>query len=45
MKNDGGSDAKDGSEPVEGRVVNHPQATPPESRTGDGTDVPPSTRA
>ena len=45
MKKDGCSETKDGTEPVEGRVVNHPQATPPESRTGDGTDVPPSTRA
>ena len=42
---DGTTDAKDGSEPVEGRVINHPQAGAPESRTGDGTDVPPSTRA
>jgi len=45
MKKDGTSDAKDGSEPVEGRVINHPQAGAPESRAGDGTDVPPSTRA
>jgi sec-independent protein translocase protein TatA len=45
MKKDGTTDAKDGSEPVEGRVINHPQAGAPESRTGDGTDVPPSTRA
>ncbi|SDP60262.1 sec-independent protein translocase protein TatA [Arthrobacter sp. ok909] len=45
MKKDGTSDAKEGSEPVEGRVVNHPQAAAPESRTGDGTDIPPSTRA
>ena len=28
--------AKDGSEPVEGRVINHPQAGAPESRTGYG---------
>jgi sec-independent protein translocase protein TatA len=45
MKKDGTTEAKDGSEPVEGRVINHPQAGAPESRTGDGTDVPPSTRA
>ena len=47
MKKDGTtSEAKDGSEPVEGRVINHPQQPgTPESRTGDGTDVPPSTRA
>jgi sec-independent protein translocase protein TatA len=45
MKKDGTADAKDGTEPVEGRVINHPRAGAPESRTGDGTDVPPSTRA
>jgi sec-independent protein translocase protein TatA len=45
MKKDGTPEAKDGSDPVEGRVVNHPQTGAPESRTGDGTDVPPSTRA
>jgi sec-independent protein translocase protein TatA len=45
MKKDGSSEAKDASEPVEGRVINHPQSGAPESRTGDGTDVPPSTRA
>jgi sec-independent protein translocase protein TatA len=45
MKNDGGSDAKDGSEPVGGRIVNHPLVTDPESRPGEGTDVPPSNRA
>ena len=45
MKKDGASEAKDGSEPVEGRVINHPQTGAAESRTGDGTDVPPSTRA
>ena len=46
MKKDGAtSEAKDGSEPVEGRVIHHPQPGAPESRTGDGTDVPPSTRA
>ena len=26
MKKDGATEAKDGSEPVEGRVINHPQA-------------------
>jgi sec-independent protein translocase protein TatA len=45
MKKDGSSEAKDASEPVEGRVINHPQSGAPESRTGDETDVPPSTRA
>jgi sec-independent protein translocase protein TatA len=45
MKKDGTPGAKEDSEPVEGRVINHPQAGAPESRTGDETDVPPSTRA
>jgi len=45
MKKDGGSGAKDTADPVDGRVVNHPQPAAPESRTGDGTDVPSSTRA
>ena len=45
MKKDGTPDAKEGTEPVEGRVINHPRAGVPEGRTGDGTDVPPSTRA
>jgi sec-independent protein translocase protein TatA len=44
MKKDGKSDeAADGPNPVEGRVVNHPQAKPAEPT--DGTDVPPSSRA
>ncbi|MDJ0354328.1 Sec-independent protein translocase subunit TatA [Pseudarthrobacter sp. PH31-O2] len=33
------------AEPVEGRTVNYPKSTGVESRTGDGTDVPPPTRA
>jgi sec-independent protein translocase protein TatA len=45
MKKDGTPGAKDASEPVEGRVINHTQTGAPESRTGGGTDVPPSTRA
>ena len=43
MKKDGNTgSANDGSDPVEGRVVNHPQATSTGEPTGDGTDVPPS---
>lgn len=45
MKKDGATDATDDSEPVEGRVVNHPKAAGTETRTGDGTDVPPPNRA
>ena len=45
MKKDGASDAKDDSEAVEGRVVNHPKSAGTESRTADGTDVPPPNRA
>jgi len=45
MKKDGATDATDGSEPVEGRVVNHPKSAGTETRTGDGTDVPPPNRA
>ena len=45
MKKDGATDAKDGSEPVEGRVVNHPKSAGTENRSGDGTDVPPPNRA
>ena len=44
MKKDGkGDDAAGPASPVEGRVVNHPQAKPAEPT--DGTDVPPSSRA
>ena len=45
MKKDGAADATDGSEPVEGRVVNHPKSAGTENRAGDGTDVPPPNRA
>ncbi|MET1021187.1 MAG: Sec-independent protein translocase subunit TatA [Arthrobacter sp.] len=45
MKKDGTTDPTDGSEPVEGRVVNHPKAPGAETRAGDGTDVPPPNRA
>jgi sec-independent protein translocase protein TatA len=48
MKNDGKPEAKDGSDPVEGKVVNHPQSRPQNGDSGtgsaDGTDVPPSNR-
>jgi sec-independent protein translocase protein TatA len=43
MKNDGKTDTPDASGPVEGTIVNHPQAKPGEPT--DGTDVPPSNRA
>jgi sec-independent protein translocase protein TatA len=47
MKNDGKADTTpDASGPVEGKVVNHPQSTPPQpGQPTDGTDVPPSNRA
>ncbi|MET1065880.1 MAG: Sec-independent protein translocase subunit TatA [Arthrobacter sp.] len=47
MKKDGATDADpaDGSEPVEGRVVNHPKSPGTGTRAGDGTDVPPPNRA
>lgn len=56
MKKDGATtEAKDGTEPVEGTVVNHPRNNPAENRPADsrptenrptdGTDVPPSNRA
>ncbi|MDD7833524.1 MULTISPECIES: Sec-independent protein translocase subunit TatA [Paenarthrobacter] len=49
MKKDGSSETKDsqnGSDPVEGKVVGHPDATTPDMKarnTGE-TDVPPSNR-
>lgn len=43
MKNDGKTESTDGTGPVEGKIVNHPQAKPGEPT--DGTDVPPSNRA
>jgi len=44
MKNDGKTEAPaDATGPVEGKIVNHPQAKPGEPT--DGTDVPPSNRA
>jgi sec-independent protein translocase protein TatA len=43
MKNDGKTESTDETGPVEGKVVNHPQAKPGEPT--DGTDVPPSNRA
>lgn len=50
MKNDGKPEAKDGTDPVEGKIVNHPQSRPQNGDAGsgtgsaDGTDVPPSNR-
>jgi sec-independent protein translocase protein TatA len=44
MKNDGKTETPaDATGPVEGKIVNHPQAKPGEPT--DGTDVPPSNRA
>ncbi len=44
MKNDGKADTPaDETGPVEGKIVNHPQAKP--GAPTDGTDVPPSNRA
>jgi sec-independent protein translocase protein TatA len=43
MKNDGKTESTDATGPMEGRVVNHPQANPGEPT--DGTEAPPSNRA
>jgi sec-independent protein translocase protein TatA len=44
MKNDGKTETSaEATGPVEGKIVNHPQARPGEPT--DGTDVPPSNRA
>jgi len=44
MKNDGKTETPaDTTGPVEGKIVNHPQAKPGEPT--DGTEVPPSNRA
>ena len=49
IKNDGKTDSTDTeSGPVEGKIVNHPQAKPAPTQPGEptnGTDVPPSNRA
>ena len=45
MKKDGTPEAGADSEPVEGKVVNHPRSNGTESRPGEGTDVPPPNRA
>jgi len=42
MKDDGKPEARDADGPVEGKVVNHPDA---KTKNGDDTDVPPSNRA
>jgi sec-independent protein translocase protein TatA len=50
MKNDGKPEAKDGTDPVEGKIVNHPESRTQNgeptngTRNADGTDVPPSNR-
>ena len=45
MKKDGNPEAKDGSDPVEGKVVNHPRSPMPDNHPADGNDVPPPSRA
>jgi sec-independent protein translocase protein TatA len=45
MKKDGSADATAETDPVEGRVVNHPRTPGTQSRPGEGTDVPPPNRA
>jgi sec-independent protein translocase protein TatA len=45
MKKDGTPDAKDDSDAVEGKVVNHPRSNGTESRPAAETDVPPPNRA
>ncbi|HEY3572291.1 MAG TPA: Sec-independent protein translocase subunit TatA [Arthrobacter sp.] len=45
MKKDGAPEAKDGTDPVEGTVVNHPRSAATENRPADGNDVPPPNRA
>jgi sec-independent protein translocase protein TatA len=45
MKKDGTPEANTESDPVEGKVVNHPRSAGTESRPGGGTDVPPPNRA
>jgi sec-independent protein translocase protein TatA len=45
MKKDGAADAKDGSDPVEGKVVNHPRTATPENHSTGANDVPPPNRA
>ncbi|MCU1548968.1 MAG: Sec-independent protein translocase subunit TatA [Arthrobacter sp.] len=44
MKKDGTPEAAADPDAVEGRVVNHPKSAGAESRTGDGTNVPPPNR-
>jgi len=45
MKKDGAAEAKDGTDPVEGTVVNHPRSSTTDNRPADGNDVPPPNRA
>ena len=45
MKKDGAPEGKDGSDPVEGTVVNHPRSSTTDNRPADGNDVPPPNRA
>jgi sec-independent protein translocase protein TatA len=45
MKNDGKPEAQDTTDPVEGKIVNHPQARTHNGEPTDGRDVPPSNRA
>jgi sec-independent protein translocase protein TatA len=45
MKNDGAADAKEGSDSVEGKVVNHPRTATPDNHPTDGNNAPPPNRA
>ncbi|MFJ5696835.1 Sec-independent protein translocase subunit TatA [Arthrobacter sp. NPDC093139] len=45
MKKDDTADAKDGSGPVEGKVVNHPRSTTPDSNPSEGNETQPPNRA
>ena len=45
MKKDDTADAKDGSGPVEGKVVNHPRSATTDNNPADGHDAQPPNRA
>jgi sec-independent protein translocase protein TatA len=45
MKKDDTADAKEGSGPVEGKVVNHPRSTTPDSNPSEGNETQPPNRA
>lgn len=43
MKKDGAADAMEGSDSVEGEVVNYPHSATPDNHSTDGNNVPPPT--